>query len=213
MVKIENIETHGWERAIYGMRLPMNSHNKSDSFYWQSGNYHVGSNDLDLACRLIKAGAEHRKFLRMIHVQMDITAPTFFWNQLDTYKIATTRNSSSKMHKIHAMPFTASDFSHEGCCEIPYTKDFFEEVVITCERLRIDYNRTKDKKYWRALIELLPEGYNMKATWDGSMETILNVTNQREGHKLDEWEDFRQLMFDNIPYYEDFYEAMNKKGE
>lgn len=218
MIKVENVETVGWEAAFRGMRNPMNSWGRSDSGtdsdYGLDSKcgFHVGPNDLDLACRLIKAGPEHRKFLRMIHVQMDITAPIFWWSEFDTYKIATTRNSCSKMHKIHVEPFTLSDFSHEGCSEIPYAIYSLSELMATCERLRNDFNTTKERKYWRALIELLPEGYNMKATWDGSMETVLNALYQRDGHKLrEEWVPFREAMFDDIPYCEEFYSAMSKK--
>ena len=231
MLKITNIETYGWEAAIRSMRNPKsipdgvnNSWDKADS-HWTikdgvslptSPNdfiYELGPNDLDLACRLIKAGPEHAKFLRMIHIQMDITDPMFLWTELDTYKIATTRNSTSKMHKIHAVSFSAKDFSHEGIDTIPYAKESFNQTLTICEQLRQDFNATKDKKYWRALIELLPESYNMLATWDGSMQTILSILKQRKGHKLDEWEQFRQACFNNIPYCKEFYEAYTGKDE
>lgn len=218
MIKIENIETYGWEMAIKAMRNPMNSWAKSDSYYdieedpspinpddWVI--FRLGPNDLDLATRLIKAGPEHAKFLRMIHVQMDITAPTFLWSEADTYKVATTRNSCSKMHRIHVKSFELNDFSHEGCSEVPYAILSLSKTIETCERLRKDYNETKDKKYWRALIELLPESYNMLATWDGSLQTILSILRQRKSHKLDEWEKFRQACFNNIPYCKEFYEV------
>lgn len=219
MIKIEKIETLGWEAAFRGMRNPMNSWDKSDSRWVDIGvsyedyqlEYELGQNDLDLAYRLIKAGTEHRKFLRMVHVQMDITAPMFFWAEHDTYKVATTRNSCSKMHKIHVKPFELDDFAHEGCEKILYASMAFNDVVIACEHLRKDFNKTHDRKYWRALIELLPESYMMKATWDGSMETLLSMMKQRDNHKLkEEWEPFRQKMFDNVPYLEKFYEAFNR---
>ena len=218
MLKIEELETSGWEAAFRGMRNPLNSWERSDSGtdsdYGLDSRcgFHVGPNDLDLACRLIKAGPEHRKFLRMIHVQMDITAPMFFWAEYDTYKIATTRNSCSKMHKIHSIAFALEDFAHEGCDVVPYARDTLENVIDTCERLRVDFKETKNRKYWRALIELLPESYMMKATWDGSLETVLNILHQRDHHKLkEEWEPFRQACFSNIPYCTEFYEAINKK--
>ena len=219
MLKVENIESWGWEAAIRGMRNPKKSYAKSDS-YWvtvketHSPNdfvYCLGSNDLDLATRLCKGGPEHAKFLRMIHVQMDITAPLFLWTELDTYKVSTTRNSTSKMHKIHTISFTPKDFSHEGIDTITYAKESFNQILITCEKLRQDFNKTKDKKYWRALIELLPEAYNMLATWNASMQTILSILKQRKGHKLDEWEQFRQACFDNIPYCQEFYDACYPK--
>lgn len=220
MVKIDKLETSGWNAAIRGMRNPLNSWDKSDS-YWEedscirfgdkecSSHFVLGTNDLDLACRLIKAGTEHRKFLRMIHVQFDITGPMFWWAEFDTYKISTTRNSCSKMHKIHVKPFEIDDFSHEGCNEVVYAGRHMVDTIEVCEQLRQDFNKTKDHKYWRALIELLPESYNMKATWDGSMETLLNIMHQRDHHKLyEEWAPMREYLFKTVPYLKNFYNAL-----
>lgn len=222
MIKVENIETFGWEAAFRGMRNPKNSWNKSDSsfraYVKDVGIVYpcaqVGENDMKLASTLVKAGTEHRKFTRMIHIQMDITAPMFWWSEFDTYKIGTTRNSCSKMHTIHIKPFELDDFAHEGCKEVPIAYDALVEVILACDQLRNLFNETHDRKYWRALIELLPESYMMKATWDGSFETMLNIMHQREGHKLkEEWEPFREACFDNIPYLEEFYNIAYKKGE
>ncbi len=231
MIKVENIETFGWEAALHGMRNAKNSWAKSDSKYssdivWTSENiakfgnnvmgydYCIGENDMKLASTLVKAGTEHRKFTRMIHIQMDITAPMFWWAEFDTYKIGTTRNSCSKMHTIHIKPFELDDFAHECCIEIPIAHDALINTINACDQLRIMYNETHDRKYWRALIELLPESYMMKATWDGSFETMLNIMHQRDGHKLkEEWEPFRKACFDNIPYLEEFYNIAYKKGE
>lgn len=230
MLKVANVESWGWEAAIRGMRNPHDSWAKSDSILYEigylgcddcpkrwedcsgllstnNGCFQIGANDLDLACRLIKAGPEHAKFLRMIHVQMDITAPLFLWSEIDTYKVSTTRNSCSKMHRIHIKSFELDDFTHEGCNEVKYAMVALNSSIIICEQLRKDFNETKEKKYWRALIELLPESYNMLATWDGSMQTILSILKQRKGHKLEEWEEFRQACFENIPYCKEFYEA------
>lgn len=213
MVKVENIETWGWEAAIRGMRNPKNSWDKSDS-YIESGECHIGENDMRLMSTLCKAGAEHRKFTRMIHIQMDITAPMFWWSEYDTYKIATTRNSCSKMHTIHIKPFELDDFAHEECMNIPIAHDALINTINACGQLRIMYNETHDRKYWRALIELLPEGYMMKATWDGSYETILNVLHQRDGHKLkEEWEPFRNTLMEALPYMKDFYNVAYEKEE
>ncbi|MGN0245728.1 MAG: hypothetical protein ACI4DK_07165, partial [Lachnospiraceae bacterium] len=215
MVKIDELETSGWNAAIRGMRNPLNSWAKSDSFICDEKHckhhegcdnncdrpdmFVLGLNDLDLALRLIKAGPEHRKFLRMIHVQFDITGPMFWWAEYDTYKIATTRNSCSKMHKIHVKPFELDDFSHEGCNEVVYAGRHMMDTIEVCEQLRQDFNETKERKYWRALIELLPESYNMKATWDGSMETLLNACHQRDHHKLyEEWAPMREYLFENV---------------
>lgn len=209
MIKVENIQVCGWEMALHGMRNPLNSWAKSDSKFYKVGIFELGKNDLDLACRLIKAGPEHRKFLRMIHVQTDITAPTYWWAEADTYKIATVRNSCSKMHKIHARPFELDDFAHEGCMEVDIAKEALINTINACEQLRLMFNETRDRKYWRALIELLPEGYMLKATWDGSLETVLSILKQRDRHKLhEEWEPFRQAMFNHIPYCKEFYNAM-----
>lgn len=231
MIKVENIETFGWEAALHGMRNAKNSWAKSDSKYssdivWTPENiarfgnnvmgydYCIGENDMKLASTLVKAGTEHRKFTRMIHIQMDITAPMFWWSEFDTYKIGTTRNSCSKMHTIHIKPFELDDFAHECCMEIPIAHDALINAINACDQLRIMYNETHDRKYWRALIELLPESYMMKATWDGSFETMLNIMHQRDGHKLkEEWEPFRKACFDNIPYLEEFYNIAYKKGE
>ena len=174
----------------------------------------IGENDMKLASTLVKSGTEHRKFTRMIHIQMDITAPMFWWSEFDTYKIGTTRNSCSKMHTIHIKPFELDDFAHECCMEIPIAHDALINAINACDQLRIMYNETHDRKYWRALIELLPESYMMKATWDGSFETMLNIMHQRDGHKLkEEWEPFRRTCFANIPYLEEFYNIAYKKGE
>lgn len=230
MLKIENIETSGWERAFYGMRSPMNSWDKSDTNWTDKdnliwGNFWLGPNDLNLALRLIKAGPEHRKFLRMVHVQMDITAPLFWWKEFDTYKVGTTANSCSTMHKIMAKEFTINDFSYdtvpggEADCQgdIETGKMVYDvsyNTIRTLNHLRDKYLETKDRKYWRWLIELLPSSYNQKRTWDGSMETVLSALGQREGHKLkEEWGLFCAYLFDIVPYCKEFYNAMNTKGE
>lgn len=214
MIKIENVNVYGWEPAITGMRNPMNSWDKSDSCECSveemeyskcltscteseipekckncKGVY-LGENDLQLMRTLSKAGNDHAKFLRMIVVTMDITAPQFWWAEADTYKVGTVRNSCSKMHRIHTKEFSHNDFSHEGIYEIPYAKDVFINVRSACERLRKDFNETGDKKYWRALIELLPEGYNMRATWQGNYQVLKNMYFARKNHKLDEWHTF-----------------------
>lgn len=212
MLKIINLETFGWEAAIRGMRNPRNSWTKGDS-EWKyenirdhKGYFVIGSKDLDLACRLIKAGPEHAKFLRMIHVQMDITGPLYWWKEIDTYKVATTANSCSTMHKIHSKKFTLDDFSCENLLE--GGEYILNSTLDMLNKYRTQYLETKDKKYWWQIIQLLPSSYNQLRTWDGSMQTILSILKQRKGHKLDEWEQFRQACFDNIPYCKEFYEAM-----
>ncbi len=226
MVKVENIETMGWRKAIKGMRNPMNSWDKSDSqIQYENirdgiGKYILGPNDFDLACRLIKAGPEHRKFLRMIHIQMDITGPLYWWKEMDTYKVATVANSCSTMHKIHAKEFTMDDFSCENLTDIfsldnaSSPMNTMEHIIFCLNFYRNLYLKEKNKKYWWQLIKLLPSSYNQLRTWDGNMETILSILHQRAHHKLDtDWEPFRQACFDNIPYCKEFYEALYGKEE
>ena len=218
MVKVEDIETMGWRKAIKGMRNPLNSWGKSDSQVQYEnirdgvGKFILGPNDLDLACRLIKAGPEHRKFLRMIHVQMDITGPLYWWKEMDTYKVATVTNSCSTMHRIHSKEFTLDDFSCENL--LAGGEYIMNSTIDILNKYRTQYLQTKDKKYWWQLIQLLPSSYNQLRTWDGNMETVLSILHQRDHHKLDtDWEPFRQACFDNIPYCKEFYEAIYGKEE
>ena len=224
MVKVEDIEVMGWRKAIKGMRNPLNSWAKTDSEFYTVdtvpvedrhliGGFTLGPNDLDLACRLIKAGPEHRKFLRMIHIQMDITGPLYWWKEMDTYKVATVANSCSTMHRIHTKKFELSDFSCEHLTDI-WNDTFLYTVLDLLEEARANYLQTKDKKYWWQMIQLLPSSYNQLRTWDGTMETVLSILHQRAHHKLDtDWEPFRQACFNNIPYCKEFYEAMYGKEE
>jgi hypothetical protein len=187
MIKITDTEVFGWKAAIRGMRNPKDSWSLSDSKF---NPLQLGEADLKLMKNLVKAGSDHAKFMRMIHVQYDVVAPVFWWAEKDTYKVATVRNSCSKMHKIHVHPFSISDFTHEGCSKIDYAYEALLQTINVCERLRQDFNRTQDKRYWRALIELLPEGYNMRATFDTNYATLRNMYHARKNHKLDEWRTF-----------------------
>lgn len=226
MVKVEDIEVMGWRKAIKGMRNPLNSWDRMDSEVQYEnirdgiGKYILGPNDLDLVLRLIKAGPEHRKFLRMIHVQMDITGPLYWWKEMDTYKVATVANSCSTMHKIHAKEFTRDDFSCENLTDIfsldnaSSPMNTMEHIIFCLNFYRNLYLKEKNKKYWWQLIQLLPSSYNQLRTWDGNMETVLSILHQRAHHKLDtDWEPFRKACFDNIPYCKEFYEAMYGKEE
>ena len=204
MIKVENIDVWGFEHAVRGCRNPMNSWAKSDSGYGIDGEdenvFVVGKNDLDLMQRLYKAGTEHRKYLRQIFVSMDITCSQTVWSQFDTYKIGVTKNSCSKMHRIHVKPFEMEDFSHEGISEVGgTTMGAFTTVLETLESLRKRYNATHEKKYWRAMIDLLPMGYNLKATVTMNYENVMNILNQRSNHKMDEWTDFCGVLR-NLPY-------------
>ncbi len=212
MIKIENVEVFGWKAAIRGMRNPMNSWDKSDSCWLPLNDgaghpvddgskpeFFAGNNDFTLMKKLAAAGTDHRKFMRMINVTCDITAPMFWWSECDTYKVGTVRNSCSKMHTIHVNPFVLDDFSHEGCDRIPAAMDALEHVVNVCEHLRKLFNDTQDKKYWRSLIELLPESFNMRATLQLNYEVLANMYHSRRAHKLDEWREFCEWVV-GLPY-------------
>ena len=226
MIKVENIEIFGLDGAMRGMRNPLNSWDKADTTVYQGHDkefVNIGVNDLNLATRLIKAGTEHRKFLRMIHVQMDVTAPLYWWKEADTYKVGTTTNSCSTMHKIAAKEFTLDDFSHEHLIDdqddfenengqISSYKDFlYYDVLDVLNTARRQYLETKDKKYWWQMIQLLPSSYNQRRTWGMSMETLLSILHQRKNHKLDEWNEFRDICLEQVPYLKEFYEASLKE--
>lgn len=194
-MKFENTEVSNFEGALRGMRNPMNSWDKSDSRWGYNLNinkpvYIIGKKDLQLAQRLIKSGSEHRKFMRQIFVSVDITAPLFWWKEFDTYKIGTVRNSCSTMHKIHVKSFERDDFTHIGIDKVgEIIQKTFNKVLETLEYCRVKFNETKDKKYWRAIIELLPDGYNMRATITLDYENLLGMCSkgQRRFHKQNEW--------------------------
>ena len=192
MIKIDNVEVVGFKHAIRGMRNPMNSWAKSDSEFSSHNNalWIIGENDLDLMKRLRQAGTDHRKYMRMITVYLDITSHHAWWAEFDTYKVGTVRNSCSKMHKIHVAPFTLENFSHEGCNEISFALVHLERTIAILEDLRQKFNETQSRKYWRAIIELLPMGYNLKATVQLNYEVLANMYKSRKNHKLDEWREF-----------------------
>lgn len=229
MLKIENTEVVGFEAAIRGMRNPMNSWEKSDSctkgFVWcnvfcgkpidgcdkESGLY-LGPNDHDLMMRLRNAGTDHRKFMRMIIVYLDITAPLYWWKEFDTYKVSTVANSCSTMHKIADKEFTFDDFSHEklinsACMEIREQNiriSPIQALATTIECLnsyRDLYLQTKDKKYWWQMIQLLPTSYNQKRTIMLNYEVLANIYKSRRNHKLDEWHTFCDWI-ERLPYSE-----------
>lgn len=203
MIKIDNTEVFGWEAAIRGMRNPMNSWDKSDSIFnasYSSTGIWLGANDIKLMKSLSKAGTDHSKFLRMINVTVDLTSHHSWWAEFDTYKVGTVRNSCSKMHKIHVKEFVVDDFSTEGIEECGgRTVEVFLCVMNELERLRKLFNETHEKKYWRAIIELLPMGYNLKATVQLNYQVLKNMYHARKNHKLDEWVDFCKWV-ESLPY-------------
>ena len=185
MLKTERIAVMNLENAMRGARNPLNSWARSDSYYNVKGEYILGPNDLDLAKRLRNAGSDHRKYLRQVIVCMDITAPMYWWKEFDTYKVGTVANSTSTMHKIHAAPFTADDFSCERMTA--ETRAKFDGVIAYMEDLRLRYNETKDKALWIDMIQFLPSSYNQMRTVTMNYENLINIYHARKNHKLSEW--------------------------
>lgn len=207
MISLSNAVVFGWNGAIMGMRNPMNSWPKSDSVFYSDFSCQIGQYDLDLMERLIKSGAEHRKFLRMIHVQMDIEAPLYWWKEFDTYKVGTTANSCSTMHKIAAKEFTIEDFSVEHL--LAENTVYFGKTIERLNNARNKLLETKDKKYWWQMIQLLPSSYNQLRTVDLDYEVLLNQYFQRKDHKLDEWRIYCEQI-KCFPYLNDFIEVLKK---
>lgn len=186
-----------FENAIRGARNPLNSWAKMDSYTDENGNFVLGENDLSLATRLCKAGSDHRKFVRQIFVSVDINAPLYWWKEYDTYKVATVANSTSTMHKIHSKPFGFEDFSVDRMNES--TKAVMGSVIEQLEKLRTEFNETKDKELWYSMIQLLPTCYNQLRTCTFNYETLIGIYRARKGHKLDEWHVFCDWI-ESLPY-------------
>lgn len=228
MIKIENVETFGWEAAIRGMRNPMNSWEKSDSVKCYANancpgicknnvsGICIGFNDFDLMTRIRNAGTDHRKFMRMITVYVDITAPLYWWKEFDTYKVGTVANSCSTMHKIHAKEFTLDDFSHEHIGDVPNCDPMYyaalEGVIMALNEARHCFLDTKDKKYWWQMIQLLPSSYNQRRTVMLNYEVLINMYKSRRSHKLDEWVKFCAWI-KTLPYSELITEESKDKNE
>ena len=228
MIKIENVDIVGWEHAIRGMRNPMNSWDKSDSHICkQDGSfcmdctnleksigYCLGENDLSLMKKLIKAGTDHRKFMRMLVCYVDLTCPLYFWKEFDTYKVGTVANSCSTMHKIHEKEFTLDDFSTEHLDD--ESVGLMEQIISNLNECRNVYNngakwdfgggakgqiKPQSKKFWWQMIQLLPSSYNQKRTVMLNYEVLANMYHSRKAHKLDEWREFCQWV-ESLPYSE-----------
>lgn len=217
MIKLERTSVMNFENALRGMRNPMNSWDKSDSVFTPA--LCIGPNDLDLARRLVKAGSDDRKFLRQIFVSVDVTAPLYWWKEYDTYKVGTVANSTSTMHKIHAKPIEMSDFSIDDFVIYNDTKvemtmrAVMSGVVAMCESFRTEYIKTNDKKYWRALIQMLPSSYNQMRTCTLNYENLINIYCARRYHKLDEWHDFC-CWIEGLPYFKEIcVEGVKKNVE
>lgn len=188
MIILERTSVMNLENAMRGARNPMNSWERMDSFYGEDGSFVLGSNDLDLAKRLRKAGSDHRKYLRQVFVSVDITAPLYWWKEYDTYKVATVANSTSTMHKIHSRPFELGDFSVDHMTE--GTLEFMGTVIDKLEEIRLRYVADKKKEDWYDLIQLLPSSYNQMRTCTFNYETLVNIYHARRNHKLTEWHTF-----------------------
>lgn len=224
MIKIENIDVYGFEAAIRGMRNPYNSWDKSDS-YWglmedespinpcDEPFYFIGENDLALMKKLAKAGTDHSKYLRMITVTMDITAPLYFFKEYDTYKIGTTANSTSTMHTIHKRALTLDDFSleHLGYMSIPIINELID-VINLWRTAVVNYDdmpeelkkRYTKKECWYNIIQLLPSSYNQRRTVQLNYEVLRNMYFARKNHKLDEWRQFCETI-ETLPYFKEIF--------
>ena len=210
-MKFECTNVYNIDGALRGMRNPLNSWAKSDS-QWvyenprDSGHYEIGPNDMDLARRLINGGSEHRKFLRQIFVSVDITGPLYWWKELDTYKVGTTANSTSTMHKLASTPITKECFEMDDYCgdklDLIDEARFgwrMESFLDDLEQLRLIYLETKDKRYWKELVRWLPNGWLQTRTWTANYEVLRTIYHQRQGHKLTEWNAFCKWV-ETLPY-------------
>lgn len=217
MIQIEKTGVFGWESAIRGMRNPMNSWDKSDSDWGFADEIEWvnGENDLALMKKLVNAGSDHSKFMRMINVTCDITAPLYWWKEFDTYKVGTTANSTSTMHKLASTPITLDCFetddledvvfhsehgSHDNLIFEYTTKDMAKGMINALETLRQKYNETKDKRYWKELVRWLPNGWLQTRTVTMNYENLRSMYHQREHHKLVEWSDAFCKWVESLPY-------------
>lgn len=226
MIKITNAEVFGWEAAIRGMRNPMNSWDKSDSKHWHETivghvveRRVVGMNDRALMKKLVEAGSDHAKFMRMINVTMDVTAPLYWWKEWDTYKVSTVANSCSTMHKIADKEFTLEDFSYEHL-----TPAAIATIRTVIERLNFarkeflkgrkgsEFGMPSAKEYWWDMIQLLPSSYNQKRTVQLNYAVLRNMYHARRNHKLDEWRDFCSWV-ESLPYAELITLGENDNGK
>lgn len=209
MLTIERSAVMNLEGAIRGARNPMNSWNRMDSYYDQDGNYILGPNDLDLARRLAHAGSDHRKYLRQIFVTVDITAPLYWWKEFDTYKVGTTANSTSTMHKIHAKEFSREDFSCDRLDQGGL--DVLDTVIAYLEQERQRFLADKnDKQAWHNMIQMLPSSYNQMRTVTLNYENLINMYYARRNHKLAEWHVLCDWIL-SLPYANDIICVKDEK--
>ena len=215
-MNFDKTKVFNFEGALRGMRNPMASWHRSDSKVigdcYDNMEFEIGPNDMDLAQRLIHAGGEHRKFLRQIFVSVDITAPLYWWKEFDTYKVGTTANSTSTMHKLASTPITRDCFEMEDYDDslpmdnrpLPYNIGIVvDDLIEDLEALRAKYNETKDKRYWKELIRWLPESWLQTRTVTMNYENLRNIYHQRKNHKLTEWHSFCEWV-ESLPYAKEF---------
>lgn len=201
MLWVDKTAVMNLENAMRGARNPLSSWERSDSYY-DDGQYVLGENDLALAKRLCHAGSDHRKFIRQIFVSVDITAPIYWWKEYDTYKIGTTANSTSTMHKIHSKPFSMSDFSTEYMTGA--AKKQMEQIIACLEEIRLAYLETKEKELWYSMIQLLPSSYQQMRTCTMNYENLVSMYYARKTHKLQEWHTFCDWIWE-LPYFKEFF--------
>ena len=214
MIWVENIETYGFDTAVRAMRNPMSSWNKSDSCFamhgFETGDFVIGMDDMELMQKLIRAGVEHRTFMRMMQVSMDITAPLYWWKEMDRYCVGKSQISTSTMHTIHKREFTMDDFSHDHLSE--HGTATLQALIADLNIARNEYIGTKNKQAWWDMIQLLPTSYNQKRTILMSYEVVMKIIRERRGHRLDEWRDLIVILLD-LPYMKDLVAAMDGGGK
>ena len=208
MIKIERTSVMNFDNAMRGARNPLNSWARYDSEFDENGDFVFGENDLSLAKRLCSAGTDHRKFIRMIFVSVDITAPLYWWKEYDTYKVGTVANSTSTMHKITSKPFELSDFSVDHMNDEGIRA--MEKLIETLEDLRLRFVETKDKELWYTIIQLLPSSYNQLRTCTLNYENLVNIYYARRNHKLSEWHEYCDWA-KALPYFEELFISESEK--
>ena len=203
MIKVENVETYGWKAAIRGMRNPKNSWDMSDSAMTTLGKPWLGEKDLKLMHTLAMAGSDHGKFLRMLTITMDVTAPLYWWKEADQYRVGVVTNSCSTMHKISSEPITQDSFQFDFTENLDMV-EARKYIVNKCEEYRQKFVETGDKEYWRELIQILPCAWMQKRTWQLNYAVAWSIYNARKGHKLDEWRQLRGE-FEKLPYFKEIF--------
>ena len=201
MLEISKTSVMNIDNAIRGARNPMNSWARSDSFYDENGEFHLGEADIVFGAKLCRAGSDHRKFIRQIFVSVDILAPLYWWKEFDTYKVGTVANSTSTMHKIQAKAFAREDFSHDRMSDVALA--CLDAMILCLEERRQKFLETKDKSYWYDMIQLLPSSYNQLRTVTMNYENLMNIYYARRFHKLDEWHVVCDWI-ESLPYAKEF---------